>query len=211
VTAPLTAVAPKPIGLRPAVVAIAAAGSASSGGALVVAIVLDRPLWLTSTFIFVPGFVAFVALTVSLRRDEQELFLIRLKYGALAGVAATIAYDTIRWSIEQLDLTSTNSFQAIRIFGSGLTDGAATSNASFAAGWAFHTVNGVGFALAYVFLAAGRRWYLAVGYALVLEAFMLMLYPGWLGFSMNGEFFSVSVTGHLAYGATLGVLSARIP
>ena len=30
-TAPLTAVAPKPIGLRPAVVAIAAAGSASSG------------------------------------------------------------------------------------------------------------------------------------------------------------------------------------
>ena len=210
-TAPLTAVAPNPIGLRPVVVAIAAAGSASSGAALVVAIVLDRPLWLASTFIFVPGFVAFVALTVTLRRDEQELFLIRLKYGALAGAAATIAYDTIRWTIERLDLTSTNSFQAIRIFGAGLTGGGATGNGALAAGWAFHTVNGVGFALAYVFLAAGRRWLWAVAYALVLEAFMLMLYPGWLGFSMNGEFLSVSITGHLAYGAVLGVLSARIP
>ena len=60
-------------------------------------------------------------------------------------------------------------------------------------------------------VAAGRRWWWAVAYALVLESFMIMLYPGWLGFSMNGEFLTVSITAHLTFGAVLGVLAARVP
>ena len=193
-TIQMTTVPPKPSSLRPAVAAIAAACALSSGAALAAAIVLDRPLWLASSFVFVPGFVAFVALTVTVRRDEQELFLLRLKAGLVAGALATLAYDGIRWIIERLDLVSVNSFQAIRIFGAGLTGAGATGNAALAAGWAFHAINGFGFGLAYVFVAAGRRWGWAVAYALVLESFMIMLYPGWLGFSMSGEFLTVSIT-----------------
>jgi len=201
----------RPIELRREVAAIAVCGSLSSGAALVVTIILDTPLWLASTFVFVPGFVALVALSVCLRREQQELFLARLRAGIVAGAAATVAYDGVRWVIETLDLVKPRSFLAIRVFGAGLTGKAATGNAALAAGWAFHLVNGLGFALAYVFVAAGRPRWIAVIYALILEAFMVTLYPGWLGFTINGEFLSVSIAGHLAYGSVLGVFAQRTP
>lgn len=203
-----TAVSPQQP-LRPAVAWIAASCALSSGVALVISILTDRPLWLTSTFVFLPGFVGLVALTVMARRDEQDLFLTRLWIGVVAGVLATLAYDVVRWAIEAADLTSTHSFLAIRAFGAGLTDTAASTWQSGVAGWAFHAANGIGFAVAYVMVAAGRRWWWAVLYALVLEAFMISLYPGWLGLTLSGEFFSVSITGHVAYGVVLGVIAQR--
>lgn len=193
------------------VLVIAAAGAASSGGALVAAIVLDRPLWLASVFVFVPGFIAFVAVTVLQRREQQSLFLVRMRSGAVAGVCGLAAYDLSRWLIETSNLTSTNSFVAIRAFGIGLTDRPYDDPIAIVAGWCFHVVNGIGFALAYAFLAAGKPWQWAVAYALVLETCMIALYPGWLGFSLSGEFLSVSITAHLFYGAVLGVMLERSP
>jgi len=38
---------------------------------------------------------------------------------------------------------------------------------------------------------------------------MVNIYPGWLGLRALDEFLSVSVVGHLAYGAVLGALCAR--
>jgi hypothetical protein len=199
----------RPIGLRRSVAVIAALGALSSGGALVATILLDRPLWLASVFVFVPGFITLVALSVMLRRDEQTLFLTRLRAGVIAGIGATAAYDIVRWVIERLDLVRPRSFVAIRVFGAGLTGRDATSDAALVAGWVFHAVNGIGFALAYIFVAAGRRFSYAIVYALALEAFMVSLYPGWLGFTLNGEFLSVSVAGHLAYGTVLGLIARR--
>ena len=195
--------------LRPAVVAVTAFASLSSGAALVLAIVSDAPLSLTSVFVAVPGFVALVALSVWARREQQAVFLTRLRGGLAAGVLATAAYDVSRWAVEALNLVSVNTFQAIRIFGFGLTGRPIDDGRAIAAGWAFHVVNGVGFALAYFFVAAGRRWWIGLIYALGLEAWMIALYPGWLGFSMNGEFLSVSMFGHVAYGAVLGTLASR--
>lgn len=197
--------------LDPRVVTIAALACLSSGAALVVTIATDRPLWLTTTFIAVPGLVAIVGLSVMARRDQQPLFLVRLRLGAVAGVLATAAYDLVRWGIERSKITHTNSFRAIRVFGSGLTDLSPHDTGALVAGWAFHALNGVGFALAFVFVAAGRHWLWGVLYALVLEAFMIWLYPGWLGFTMNGEFASVSILGHVAYGVVLGAFARRTP
>ncbi len=208
---PLHALPPQPQPPDPRVVAVAAAGAASSGGALVVAILTDRPLWLASTFVFVPGLVSLVAVTVLQRRNQQQLFLLRLRRGLLVGAAATIAYDVVRWSIEAANLTSTNSFLAIRAFGIGLTSRPYDDPLSILAGWTFHVTNGLGFALAYSFVAAGRRWWWGVLYALVLETFMIALYPGWLGFTLSGEFLSVSMLGHVAYGAVLGTAMERCP
>lgn len=207
----MTVLAPPRAAIAPdlRVVVLAAVGAASSGGALVVAILTDRPLWLASTFVFVPGFVALVAVTVLQRRHQQAIFLTRLRAGVVVGVVATLTYDLVRWAIEAANLTSTNSFLAIRAFGIGLTDRPYDDAISIVGGWTFHFVNGIGFALAYAFLAAGRRWYLAIGYALVLEGFMIALYPGWLGFSLSGEFLSVSILGHVAYGAVLGTAMQR--
>ena len=197
------------ITLQPAVVVVGAVAGLSSGAALVVAIVSDRPLWATSVFFMVPALVAFVAVSVTLRRDQQQLFLARLRAGLIAGVFGTAAYDVSRWSVEVTHLTNTQSFVAIRAFGTGLTGRDPSSTGALAAGWAFHVVNGLGFALAYLFVAAGRQWWLAIGYALVLEAFLVGIYPGWLGLTLTGEFLSVSIIGHVAYGVVLGLVASR--
>ena len=198
-----------PEALDQAVVAIATAGALSSGAALVAAILTDRPLWLASTFVFVPGFVAFVALTVIMRRRQQTLFLARLKIGLIAGVLSIAAYDVVRWLLETLNVVSTHSFRAIPVFGYGLTNRSVSDPLAIAAGWAFHATNGIGFAIAFVFMCAGRPWWWGVVYGLVLEAFMVTLYPGWLGMSLGTEFLSVSVLGHVAYGAVLGNFARR--
>jgi hypothetical protein len=190
---------------------VAAAAGLSSGAALVIAILTSRPLWATSVFIVVPGLVAFVALSVTVRRDEQQLFLTRLRVGLLAGLLATIAYDVSRWAVEVTNLTQTNSFVAIRAFGFGLTGRPRNDGIAMAAGWAFHYVNGVGFAVAYLFVAARRRWWWAIGYALVLESFLVTLYPGWLNLQLSSEFLSVSIGGHVAYGTVLGLMARRTP
>jgi hypothetical protein len=188
---------------------IAAGCAVASGAALVVSILLERPLWLSGTFILVPAFVCFVALTTLARRHQQHLFLARLRAGALGGLLGTLAYDVSRWAVEVTDLSPTNSFRAMPHFGDGLTGLGTEHAASLSAGWAFHFVNGIGFGIAYVMLFAGRRWYWAILYGLALEAFMVALYPKYLGVTLSREFLSVSIGGHLAYGAVLGMCAER--
>jgi uncharacterized protein DUF6789 len=195
--------------LRPSVMWIGFAGAMSSGAALVVTILTDRPLWVSATFIIVPGFVALVALAVGLRREQQELFLVRVRAGLVAGVLATGAYDLLRWIVEVTGISPTRSFIAIRAFGVGLTDLPATHAGALAAGWAFHACNGIGFAIAYTLVAARRRWVLGIAFALMLEAFMVGLYPGWLNLTLTQEFLRVSILAHVAYGAVLGSIAQR--
>lgn len=207
-TAPTDVPAPP---IRPAIKWTAAAAGLTSGAALVASIVTGGDLWLWCTFIVVPGFIALVATTVMARREQQTVFLARLKAGAVAGVAGTFAYDVTRWIVETLDWSPTNSFAAMPAFGSGLTTLPLDHGLAVAAGWVFHAVNGIGFAIAYVMVAAGRRWPWAVLYALVLEAFMVGLYPGWIGVELSKEFLSVSVMGHVFYGLVLGLVAERTP
>ncbi len=195
----------------PRVLWVGAVSALSSGIALVAAIVLDRPLWLSSVFILVPGLIAFTAATTLARRHEQQLFLTRVWRATVAGILATIAYDVSRFVVEVTDLSSTNSFKAMPVFGAGLTELSTNHAGAIAAGWAFHLLNGLGFAVAYMLLLAGRRWWWGVVYALVLEAFMVYLYPGWLGVVISSEFLSVSIIGHICYGAVLGVMAERTP
>lgn len=205
---PLTPLRPR---LHPAVALTAAGAGVSSGLALALSIATRRPLWLWSSFVFAPGLVALVALSTAVRREQQHLFVARLRRGAAAGALATGAYDVSRWAVEATGLAGTNSFLAIPAFGAGLTGLPPAHAGAQAAGWAFHACNGVGFALAYTFLAAGRHWSWAILYALALEAAMVGLYPGWLGITPGTEFLSVSILGHVAYGGVLGVLVRGSP
>jgi len=195
--------------LRPEVVTIGALAGLASGAALLVSILGRAPLSLAATFFLVPALVAFLALTVTVRREQQQLFLARLRVGALAGLLGTAAYDLLRGLSEAAGLATSATFQAIPAFGAGLTGRAPADPASLAAGWAFHFCNGVGFAIAYTMVCAGRPWWWAVAYALLLEAMLVSLYPGWLAVPLSSEFVSVSVAGHLAYGVVLGALARR--
>lgn len=191
------------------VLLVGAFGGMSSGIALVVSILTEAPLWMSSTFVFVPGFLALAALGAVLRGRQQELYLSRVRSGAVAGLLGTAAYDVTRFVAETSGLASTNTFKAIPLFGAGLTNQSPHEPLAIVMGWAFHLCNGIGFALAYTLVAAGRPAYLGVLFALSLEMAMVLLYPQWLGITLTKEFLSVSVLGHVAYGVVLGRSAER--
>ena len=193
------------------VAAVGVAAGLSSGAALVATITLGWSLALATAFIAVPALVAVAALSATARREEQDLFLARVRVGAVAGILGTAGYDVTRAILEQFGLAAGKSFLAIPLFGSGLTGLPPADPVAVAAGWAFHAVNGVGFAVAYTLVAAGRAWWLGIVFALFLEGMMVSLYPGWLRVPLTTEFLTLSVSGHFVYGSILGVLARRAP
>lgn len=197
--------------LRPSVVLLGAVAGLSSGAALVATIVLGWSLALGAVFVMVPALVAVGAISASTRRDEQVLFLARLRFGAIAGVLGTAGYDGIRAALQQLGLAGGMPFAAIPLFGTGLTGLSPHDPVAIGAGWAFHAVNGIGFAIAYTLVAAGRPWYWGMVYALFLEGMMVTLYPGWLHMGLTADFLTLSVSGHFVYGAVLGTIAQRTP
>ena len=76
-------------------------------------------------------------------------------------------------------------------------------------GSAFHFCNGLAFAVAYSYWFAPKGPLAGIAFAMVLEAFMLGLYPGWLKIAEYAPFLTMSLIGHLVYGAVLGVLARR--
>ena len=98
-------------------------------------------------------------------------------------------------------------FDIFTIFGQSLL------GAGFEGAWVrmlgllFHFANGIGFAIAYT-ISFGRRGIIAgIIWAMVLELFMVTIYPGWLGMQALEEFLQVSIFGHVVYGVVLGYVS----
>jgi hypothetical protein len=182
----------------------------ASGAALVVYIVSGISLpW---TFLGL-GLVAAAVVVLALRRMpplRRAFVRRRIAVGAVAGLAATLAYDAVRYALVEFGGLQVKPFEAWRLFGLALTDTDLPPAAVLVAGTAFHVCNGVAFGIAYT-LAFGQRGPIAgIVWALVLETFMVSLYPGWLGLKALDEFISVSVAGHLAYGSVLGALARSL-
>jgi hypothetical protein len=159
------------------------------------------------------GLGAAVAVTLALHRmgpDRRAFVLRRLAVGAVAGFAATLAYDIVRYALVEFADMRVRPFEAWRLFGLALTDADMSPATVFAVGTAFHLCNGIAFGIAYT-LAFGPRGPIAgVAWALVLETFMVSLYPGWLGLQAMEEFVQVTIAGHLAYGIVLGYLARSL-
>jgi hypothetical protein len=137
-------------------------------------------------------------------------FFAVLRAGAIAGLVATLAYDTSRAVLVEVFDLKLNPFGAFGAFGDALVPGSGTTGWVRWVGSGYHLVNGISFGIAYAGLF-GRRGVLAgIGFALVLEAAMLALYPGWLHIEAVREFTQVSLLGHLCYGAVLGGLTRRL-
>ena len=100
-------------------------------------------------------------------------------------------------------------FDVFPIFGYAIAGSNVPHNVATIIGTFYHYTNGVLFAIAYTILFAPRGWWAGVLWALVLEALMLTIYPGWLHPRAFNEFVSVSILGHLAYGSVLGSFSQQ--
>jgi hypothetical protein len=133
-----------------------------------------------------------------------------LQAGVVAGLVSTVVYDVARYALMRaLDLPI-SPFKALPHFGAALVGVESGTTASWVAGALFHVANGVCFGIGYTVLAGRRpiRW--AVGFGLLLEAFMLALYPSWLQIEAMKEFTQMSLLGHVAYGVSLGLVTNRL-
>ena len=199
---------PRPEGGRQAVLAAAALGS---GAALVAAIATRTTLALT-----LPAF-ALLGLTTTALWCLRVPARVRLAagrealFGALAGVVATIAYDATRVLVVWALHLPLQPFATWMLFGQLIVGGSPRPLAWFA-GAAYHYLNGVLFAVAYLLLLGGRPWWAGTLWGLGLESLMLLVYPRWLDLRLvMVEFTVMSLAGHLAYGTVLGLIGRRRP
>jgi hypothetical protein len=181
----------------------------TSGIVLIAFAVLKLPVWPVTLTLVAFGVVVW---TVVIRRLDaaQRRHLGRVVgNGALAGLVATIAYDATRYGLVALLSWSISPFAAFERFGQAVLGEAAAGPAVVAVGAAVHQTNGITFGASYAIFVARPGVATGIAWALTLEVLMLLVYPELLGVALPGEFVPMSLLGHLAFGATLGIYLRR--
>lgn len=182
----------------------------ASGAALVASIFTRAPLSLTLALCGGVAILAGALRWSSTDAGERPYLKAQLLTGLVAGVAATAAYDLVRFLLVTAGRLSFNPFESFPLFGYLILGESVSRQAAVTVGTAFHLLNGIAFGVSYCLLLGGRHWITGVLWALGLEAAMVTIYPTWLDLeAVRMEFLSVSLFGHLAYGLTLGVIGQR--
>jgi hypothetical protein len=191
--------------------AVLAAAALGSGAALLLAIFTHVSLALALALFGLVAALTTAAWCLRVPAEVRAVAARRALYGAAGGVVATLAYDVARLLVVTLLRLHVQPFATWVLFGQLIVGGGPGPRA-WVAGAAYHYVNGVLFAVAYSLLLSGRGWWFGPAWGLGLECLMLLVYPAWLDLRLlMVEFTVMSLAGHLAYGATLGLLNQRRP
>ena len=134
----------------------------------------------------------------------------RIGIGLRSGLLATFAYDFTRYGIVAVAGLTFRPFHALSLFGAALIGEEASETWRYVVGAGFHLANGLGFAVAYLLLIRRPGVLSGLVWAGGLEFAMLLLYPRWLDVGRFGEFLTVSVLGHAAYGCVLGLTARQL-
>jgi hypothetical protein len=157
----------------------------------------------------VPSLVVIYALAAYARKISAHILTNALWVGFWSGLAATVVYDGVRFLVERGHLFGYNGFVPILLFGSWITGRPTTSTVARLVGWTYHYWNGATFGVIYALALGRKRWWWGVGYGILMECFMLGLFPLFLKVTNKVDFIAVSMIGHLFYGAVLGLLAER--
>ena len=182
----------------------------ATGAALVVHIVTD---WSLAGALAVIVLVAAAAAAVAARHlpaDARADARRRVGIGLVAGLIGLAAYDASRAVIVFASGFDIQPFKALPHFGRGLLGTDASDTSAWVAGVAYHVANGLGFAVAYCLAVRRPTWRTGVVWALLLEGAMIAFYPSWLQIEALKEFTTMSLFGHLAFGAALGESARRL-
>jgi len=167
------------------------------------------PMVFFLTYFGVPSLLLIFLLVVWARRIEAEVFLNGLAVGLAGGLAGTLLYDSVRLLLRESRLFNYDGFKAIYIFGMWISGQPVDSAAAAVAGWIYHFWNGLSFGVFYTLTFGRRHWLYGVGYGLVMELFMLGLFPMFLRISDRFDFIALSLIGHMFYGAGLGLVAQK--
>lgn len=182
----------------------------ASGIALVVAVLTETSLGLMLLLLGSMAFFTFALKWRRAARDERKIIKQKLLVGLAAGLIATAAYDLSRLIIMTVFDMNVSPFKAFPIFGQLIAGENISTRVAYLVGTIYHLLNGIFFTIAYCFAFGRRHWSYGVLWALGLEVAMLALYPAWLNLEgVMREFTIMSVVGHVAYGATLGLLCQK--
>lgn len=198
---------------RRATMLVVGLASLANGAALVFHILGDLPLPGLLALTWTVAVIAVIAMTALGGATARALTVRLVCVGLAVGLLATVAYDVTKTVLSTLDPSPYDPFEAGRAFGRALVGEAAGPVAVTVSGWAFHFANGATFAVAYAALFARdgrislrRALITGVVWALFLETFQLVLYPGWLDVRFLDEFRQISFASHIVFGLVLGLL-----
>jgi hypothetical protein len=181
----------------------------ASGAALIVHVLAGISLGLALAAAVVVVAAAGIFLWAQLSPVDRAEVVRRAQAGVIAGIPATMVYDAARWVFVTVFHLTFWPFDIFSIFGQAIAGSGLPGGEILVIGVVYHYLNGLMFAVAYAILLGPRGWWTGVLWALGLEALMLSVYPGWLHPAAFGEFVSVSMLGHVAYGSTLGFITRR--
>ena len=181
-----------------------------SGAALVAAVWFQLPLAVTLLCTGLFAGVAVMTRYSSLDTPGRRDTLLRLRSGLKAGIVATLAYDLWRLGLVEFADFPISPFESFRLFGLSILGPNATEFLAYLVGTMYHLLNGLTFSVAYVLLFRMPNPFTGIAWALGLEAAMFTVYPGWMDLeAVMMEFTVMSLSGHLVYGALLGVLGRK--
>jgi hypothetical protein len=159
----------------------------ATGAALVAYIALGVPLLGAGVALAAAGAGGWALLWPSLSLEQRSWIRARVGIGLRAGAVGIVAYDAVRFGVVAVADLSFEPFHIFPRFGYALFGPGVSELSATIAGAAFHVANGLGFAVAFVLLAARPTPLRGIAWAMLLEAAMLGLYPGWLGVSLTGQ------------------------
>lgn len=181
-----------------------------SGASLLAAIYLKLPLSLALGLLGLAALSCMGIIWANITPHRRQALKRQLLIGLIAGIIATLAYDVTRVLLVYLGQLQFFPFETFNVFGKLIVGEGLPRSVTLPIGTLYHLLNGVCFAIAYCIAVGGRNWKFGVLWAFILEGFMLMVYPGWLNLSaVMEEFIAVSLFGHVAYGATLGLIAQK--
>ncbi len=179
---------------------------ATSVGALLADLYGLMPMDQFARWVTGPGLLLLIALASRTVPSYQNLQR-RIRLGAVAGVAGTIAYDVFRIPFA---LAGQRIFAPIFSYGLLIDGGGMSSPWTDLLGWLFHLSNGVTFGIAFAVVMAGRHWGFGVLWGVLLEA-VAFLGPFTEVYGLTGKWLSIGIAfaAHVAYGLPLGLMVFR--
>lgn len=171
-------------------------------------------------FISLPAMLVLLAWAIMDRWRGHTSLWRGVLIGALAGLAAAVAYDIFRlpfvfsraWGLTGI-VPPMPLFKVFPRFGAMIlgepVEQPIYSIAAQLLGWAYHFSNGLTFGVMYIALVGNpsrRHWAWAVLLPVGLELGMLLTpYPQFFGIPVGALFVAVTLTAHLIFGVVLGL------
>ena len=164
----------------------------------------------TISFASLPGFIFLIMIPFLWKDGKHNLLAHRVSIGLISGIAGLIVYNLSRLIAQWILPVKFDAFFAMPVFGELMTGKPRDSAFAIVAGWLYHITNGLTFSVIYAVVAGSARWWWGLVWGGGLEFAMMVVYPSIFNISDVNGFVIISVIGHTAFGAAVGLICENL-